>query len=91
MLAARLLVQLEALWGAINQRSILLPAAFVFLWQVRPASPKLIEHCQGQCPSLALGEQASQASVPCRQMKGTHSKSSHAVGKVVLCSTDILK
>ena len=32
----RLLVQLEALWGAINQRSILLPAVFVFLWQARP-------------------------------------------------------
>ena len=26
--------QVEALWGAINQRGILLPAVFVFLWQV---------------------------------------------------------
>lgn len=38
-LAARLMVQLDALWGAINQRSILLPAAFVFLWQVCAATP----------------------------------------------------
>ena len=34
-LLGRLLAQLDALWGAINQRSILLPAAFVFLWQAR--------------------------------------------------------
>lgn len=27
--------QTAALWGAINQRGILLPALFVFLWQVR--------------------------------------------------------
>ena len=41
VLAARLLVQLEALWGAINQRSILLPAAFVFLWQVAACLPQV--------------------------------------------------
>jgi hypothetical protein len=28
--------QAAALWGAINQRGILLPAVFVFLWQVCP-------------------------------------------------------
>ena len=27
--------QAAALWAAINQRGILLPALFVFLWQVR--------------------------------------------------------
>lgn len=35
MLLNRLQVQAAALWNAINQRSILLPAVFVFLWQVR--------------------------------------------------------
>jgi len=34
MLLNRLQVQAAALWNAINQRSILLPAVFVFLWQV---------------------------------------------------------
>ena len=60
VLAGRLLAQLEALCGAINQRSILLPAAFVFLWQVRPRQiVKLIEHCQGQSHVLAqTGRQA---------------------------------
>ncbi|KAK9843802.1 hypothetical protein WJX81_006900 [Elliptochloris bilobata] len=38
VLAGRLVAQLEALWGAINQRSILLPAAFVFLWQATPTA-----------------------------------------------------
>ena len=33
-LLSRLQVQAAALWNAINQRSILLPAVFVFLWQV---------------------------------------------------------
>ena len=37
MLLSRLQVQAAALWNAINQRSILLPAVFVFLWQVRGA------------------------------------------------------
>ena len=27
---------MEQLWGAINQRGILLPALFVFLWQATP-------------------------------------------------------
>ena len=30
----RLATQVNALWGAIRQRSIFLPAVFVFLWQV---------------------------------------------------------
>lgn len=30
----RLSTQVQALWGAIRQRSIFLPAIFVFLWQV---------------------------------------------------------
>jgi hypothetical protein len=34
-LLTRLKVQGLALWSAVNQRSIMLPAAFVFLWQVR--------------------------------------------------------
>ena len=33
-LLKNLRAQAEALWGAINQRGILLPAVFVFLWQV---------------------------------------------------------
>ena len=31
----RLYSQVDALWGAVRQRSIFLPAVFVFLWQVR--------------------------------------------------------
>jgi hypothetical protein len=27
-----------ALWGALSQRAILLPAAFVFLWQATPSA-----------------------------------------------------
>ena len=30
----RLATQVQALWGAVRQRSIFLPAVFVFLWQV---------------------------------------------------------
>ena len=30
----RLASQVSALWGAVRQRSIFLPAVFVFLWQV---------------------------------------------------------
>ena len=37
--------QAEALWGAINQRGILLPALFVFLWQVCAPCP-LSRHTQ---------------------------------------------
>lgn len=33
---AALRAQASALWAALNQRSILLPAAFVFLWQATP-------------------------------------------------------
>ena len=33
----RLVNQVQMLWGAVSQRSILLPAVFVFLWQVRHA------------------------------------------------------
>ncbi|CAL5226019.1 g8825 [Coccomyxa viridis] len=38
MLLNRLQVQAVALWNAINQRSILLPAVFVFLWQATPTA-----------------------------------------------------
>ena len=37
-LAGSLQVQARALWQAVRQRSILLPAAFVFLWQARRTS-----------------------------------------------------
>ena len=43
-------MQAAALWNAINQRSILLPAVFVFLWQVcllrvlQPTHTHLTEH-----------------------------------------------
>ena len=30
--------QSYALWGAVNQRGILLPALFVFLWQATPTA-----------------------------------------------------
>ena len=33
-LGSSLQAQARALWRAVSQRSILLPAAFVFLWQV---------------------------------------------------------
>jgi len=38
----RLASQVNALWGAIRQRSIFLPAVFVFLWQVGTLQQK---HC----------------------------------------------
>ena len=44
MLLSRLQVQAAALWNAINQRSILLPAVFVFLWQVRGACCLIAVH-----------------------------------------------
>lgn len=34
----RLASQVNALWGAIRQRSIFLPAVFVFLWQATPSA-----------------------------------------------------
>ncbi|CAL8466314.1 g5850 [Coccomyxa elongata] len=37
-LARSLEVQARALWGAVNQRSILLPALFVFAWQATPTA-----------------------------------------------------
>ena len=40
----RFVEQSQALWKAVNQRSILLPALFVFLWQV--PSPALRLHCR---------------------------------------------
>ena len=35
-IAQQMRTQVEQLWGAINQRGILLPALFVFLWQATP-------------------------------------------------------
>ena len=90
VLAARLLVQLEALWGAINQRSILLPAAFVFLWQVRPALPNLIEPGQGHFTALANANRRKPSVNAMLVMKGPHSKSRHAVCKMALFRADIL-
>ena len=64
VLGARLLTQVEALWGAINQRSILLPAAFVFLWQVWPEEWHCLfdNHCPCQhlCLHNAIHRKASQ-------------------------------
>jgi hypothetical protein len=39
-LAARMVSQGRALWGAVSRKDILLPTIFVFLWQVR-FSPNL--------------------------------------------------
>ena len=38
----RLATQVNALWGAVRQRSIFLPAVFVFLWQVRGHETDLV-------------------------------------------------
>ena len=42
MMKKRLYSQVTALWGAVRQRSIFLPAVFVFLWQVRSNIPTRI-------------------------------------------------
>lgn len=39
LMMKRLYSQANALWGAVQQRSILLPAIFVFLWQASPPKP----------------------------------------------------
>ena len=44
-LAGSLQVQARALWQAVKQRSILLPAAFVFLWQAQRTSCPLCFLC----------------------------------------------
>jgi len=35
-----------ALWGAVNQRGILLPAIFVFLWQATPTADTAMFYLQ---------------------------------------------
>ena len=46
----RLYSQVSALWGAVQQRSILLPAIFVFLWQA--SLPKLVSHLDSHASSF---------------------------------------